>query len=359
MTAFKVRRLRGGTAVESHQPPRPRITLDDAPPPSAHRPHPECTALIEARGALLHWDVLDRHAHPAAEIHDEDLAADWLWEIYGPDAATAILNGASDIDTDWESPALDAARRLAHLRWAEAWWPSSHAAAIPALDIGLLRAEAAWRTAGVEHLLDDEEAVERALAEADAAAAEALDPVLSGELTAALETLAEDYGVALRREPAQLRPEDWALAASGSPAVDFALASGGAPVDWEHVPQGLVDAAAGATWTLTQREGGLIIAVTVPAAPEARDLRLAARIGGIDMQLALDPESGQFTGEAAAPQGFLMLPALQRRLHVFAPDFSLGDAWNDPRRSLHRAAIIEYARERRTAPDASLAERTA
>ncbi|MDA1362848.1 hypothetical protein O1R50_24740 [Glycomyces luteolus] len=359
MTAFQVRRVRGMTLVESRRP-RPHLAPEVAQQLPPHRPHPECTALTEARGALLYWDVLDRSPHPDAEIHDEALAADWLWEIYGPDAADAILHASDSIATEWESPVLDAARRLAHLRWAEAWWPSSHAAAIPALDTGLLRAEAAWRTAAVEHLLDDEEAVERALAEADATAAEALDPALgASELTAALEDLAEDYGVALRREPVHLRQEDWALAAGGDRAVDFALASGGAPVDWTQVPQGLVDAAAGAAWTLTQREGGLTITVTVPAAPEARDLHLTARIGGVELPLILDPETRSYSGETEAPQALLLLPADRRVLHVFAPDFSVGDERNDPRRSPHRAEIIEFARERLTDPAASLAERAA
>jgi hypothetical protein len=344
MTEFAVGRVRAVVIVGTWR----------TNPPGVVRPHPERTALLEARGALLYWDVLDRRAHPAAEIHDSDLAADWLWELYGPDAAGAILNGGNTITTEWDSPVLDAARRLAHLRWAEAWWPSSHAAAIPALDTGLLRTEAAWRTAAVEHLLDDDEAVERALADADMTAAEAHGAT---ELTAAVAAIAEDYGVDLRREPVQLRREDWALAAGGTPAVDFALASGGGPVAWERVPQGMVDAAAGATWTLTQREGGLAVHVTVPAAPEARDLRLAAAIGSVDVPLRLDPATGNFTGEAEAPQAFLMLPAAQRNLWVYSPDFvsELVNVDEAP----HRAALIEYARERLTDPDASLAERAA
>jgi hypothetical protein len=327
-------------------------------PANTERPHPERAALVEARGALLYWDVLGRNAHPAAEIHDRALAADWLWEIYGPETADTILNGTGRIETAGASPVLDAARRLAHLRWAEAWWPSSHAASVPALDTGLLRAEAAWRTAAIEHLLDDDEAVERALAEADLASVEALanDPERES-LTAALEDLAEDYGVELRREPAQLSREDWALAASGGHPVDFALASGGALVDWAQVPQGLVDAAAGATWALTQREGGLAITVTVPAAPEARELSLTALIGTVEIPLRLDPDTGNFTGEAEAPQTFLLLPANERELWVHSPDFAQGPT--EPAEAPHRAALIEYARGRLTDPDASLAERAA
>lgn len=348
MTAFPVGRVRAVVIVGA------------APPHQLNRPHPERTALVEARGALLYWDVLDSRAHPAAEIHDPGLAADWLWEIYGHDAATGILTDADAIATEWDSPVLDAARRLAHLRWAEAWWPSSHAAGLPALDRGLLRAEAAWRTAAVEHLLDDDEAVERALADTDPAPLDTLDPAHGGgELAAALTALAEDYGIELRREPVQLRREDWALAAGGDHPVDIALASGGAPVDWAHVPQGLVDAAAGATWILRRRPAGLAVTVAVPAAPEAADLPLTARIADIDVPLRLDPETGHFRGEAEAPQALLLLPADQRTLHVFAPDFTTGDDPPDPAGAPHRAALIEYARSRLGDPGASLAERTA
>ncbi|MFG3343137.1 hypothetical protein [Glycomyces sp. NPDC048151] len=352
MTAFEVGRVRAVIIVANHP----------VHPQGVERPHPERTALVEARGALLYWDVLDRNAHPSAEIHNEQLAADWLWEIYGPEAADAILDASGPIDTDWDAPVLDAARRLAYLRWAEAWWPSSHAAGVPALDTGLLRAEAAWRTAGIEHLLDDEEAVERALRETDMTAVEAAadhPDIDAAPLAEALEHLAEDYGVELRRETVRLRREDWALAAGGTAADAPVLASGGAPVDWAMVPQGLVDAADGASWELHQGPGGLRVTVTVPAAPETRDFRLTAQIGGVEIDLRLDPGTGTFTGEAEAPQAFLLLPADRRVLHVFSPDFTTGDVTNDPRLAPHRAAIIEFARERLDDPEASLAERAA
>lgn len=364
MTEFIARRVRSVIIVESTRPrPNlPRALPLHRPPLAVHRPHAERVALIEAHGALLYWDVLGKEAHPDAEIHDRELAADWLWEIYGPDAANALLSGTNTIATEWESPVLDAARRLAHLRWAEAWWPTSYAAGVPPLDTRLLRAEAAWRTAGVEHLLDDDEAVERALAEADATSMDALadhQELGAAALATTLRELAEDYGVELQHEPARLRAEDFALAAGGSRPEDLVIASGGAPIDWEMVPQGLVDAAAEATWTLSQRAGGLTLAVTVPAAPGAGDLRLTARIGTVEMPLRRDLDTGNFSGEAAAPHAFLLLPADRRILHVFSPDFAIGDAWNDPRTTPHRPAIIEFARERLTTPDTSLAERVA
>jgi hypothetical protein len=328
------------------------------------RPHPERAAIIEARGAILLWDELDRRPHPAAEIHDPASAADWLWDLYGHEAAAAILDGATSIEVDGESPVLDAARSLAHLRWAEAWWPSSHAAAVPALSIGLLRAEAAWRTSAVEHLLDDEEAVERALAAVDSAPVAALadDPVLGAEareLTTDLASLAEDYGVERTDAPLASRPEDWTLAAGGSRTDDLVLARGSTPVAWAVVPQGLVDSAAEATWALTRRDGAQLLTVTVPAAPDAYGTALTASIGSTDIELRLDPAIGTYTGEAEAPQGFVMLPAAERMPRVFAPNFSTGRIEADPDAAARREAIIAFARERLTAPDASLAERAA
>lgn len=327
-------------------------------------PHPEQTALVEARGALLLWDALDRRAHPAAEIHDLDLAADWLWEVYGPEASNAILAGADRVAAEGDSAVLAAARALAHLHWAEAWWPSSHEAAVPALPLGLLRAEAAQRTAGIEHLLDDEEAIERALADVDpteVAAFEA-DPVLGSEvraLAAGIAELAEDCGVALRAEPARFAPQDWALAAGEQRPDDLEVANGSAPVDWAFVPQGLVDASGEATWTLAHRSGVSMLTVAVPGAPDARDTALVAAIGTATIDLQRDEQTGMFTGEVETPQGFLMLPAADRVLRVHAPAFATASAATDPDAAARRTAIIEFARERLTAPDATLTERAA
>jgi hypothetical protein len=328
------------------------------------RPHPERAAIVEGRGALLLWDALDPRPHPAAEIHDPGLAADWLWDVYGREAADAVLDGADAVTVDAASPVLDAARALAHLRWAEAWWPSSHAAAVPALSIGLLHTEAAWRTAALEHLLDDDEAVERALADVDLDPLSALedDPLLGAEareLAANLARLAEDYGVALRRAPLPASPEDFALAAGNRDDDGLVLTRGSAPVDWSLVPQGLVDGAGEAEWALKQRDGAPVLAVAVPAAPNPRGGALTARIGTADVELRLDPSSGTYTGETAAPQGFLMLRAEHRTLSVVAPGFSTGRAPTDPDAAARRAALIVFARERLAAPDACLAERAA
>jgi hypothetical protein len=313
-------------------------------------PHPERTALLEARGAWLFWDVLDQQPHPAAEIFDVRAAADWLWEMYGPDAAAAVLEDAAQVETAWASPVLDAARDLAHLRWAEAWWPASYAAGIPALPGGLLRAEIAWRASGTEHLLDDEEAVERALSAVDLGALEAFEG--AGALRSNLADLAEDHGAELVRRVAP-HPEDYALAAGGDHVEGRTLASGSTPVDWGRVRQGRVDAAAEAHWQLVQRSGDLVVVVEVPAAPGTDRGPLGARIGGAALDLRHDPSTTMYTGETDAPQGFLMLRAAERRVEVHEPGFS--EAVPVER----HAAIIAYARSRLTAPDATITERAA
>jgi hypothetical protein len=108
-----------------------------------------------------------------------------------------------------------------------------------------------------------------------------------------------------------------------------------------------------------QRGAVSVLAVAVPAAPEARDAELTAAIGTAAVELHRDEPSGMFTGETEAPQGFLMLPAADRVLRVHAPAFATGSAATDLDAGARRAAIVEFARGRRTAPDACLAERAA
>ncbi|RKN45888.1 hypothetical protein [Streptomyces hoynatensis] len=217
-------------------------------------PHPEQAALVEARGALLAWDVLaaEEAGLPVAEIHDPHAAADWLWEIYGPGGADAILGageGTSRVTAEGPAPAesgvLDAARRLGHLSWAAAWWPASAVAGVPALAPALLAAEQALAATAVEHLLD---------------APGALGPPL-----------------ARRREPqdaAGLR-DPGAPGAAGDPG-------GNEPPDGaagDPLALGLSDAAA--------------------EDPVARLLRRAAPAAGVLAALAGDPELGAAARETA------------------------------------------------------------
>jgi len=306
-------------------------------------PHPERTALLEGRGATLHWDVLTG-GPPATEVHDDRRAADWLWEIDGDSGA----------------------RTLAYLGWARAWWPASTVAGVPALDPALLAAELAVATAAVEHLLDDEHAVERALAAAVGAvhplAALAADPELgsaAAELAAQLAELADDHGIMLPDPvPASPSRSGFALAAGGMAEGDVVVLRGSSAVDWALVPQGTVDAAADATWTVVRRGGESVLEVSVPMAPAATGIPLAARFGPVELSLG-ERADGAVTGHAPVPASVLLLPAAQRVLTVYAPGFATPEAPADPDAAARRAALVAMARDRLTAPDATLTERAA
>jgi hypothetical protein len=318
-------------------------------------PHPERTALLEARGALLAWDVLADDLAPSARVHDPDLAADWLWEVYGA-AAASILGGADEVtvpaDGDWR--VRDAGRVVAHLGWAEAWWPASPTAGVPALDPALLRAEVAVATGAVEHLLDDEDATERALAAIGPFTA---DPAVDA-LAARLVALAEDYGVVLAEAVVPSR-STFALAAGGGDRSDgVTVLSGADAVDWALVPQGVVDAAADAQWSVVRRQGSTFLEVVVSPGPRA-GTPLAARFGQVDVALDDTDGLGRVTGRTPVPPTVLLLPPAQRVLTVYAPDFADPATTPDPDVTTRRVAIVAYARSRVGSPTATLTERLA
>jgi hypothetical protein len=314
-------------------------------------PHPERTALLEARGALLAWDVLVDDPVPSARVHDPAPAADWLWEFYG----TSDFTGDEVVvpaDGDWR--VRDAGRVVAHLRWADAWWPASATAGVPALDPALLRAELAVATAEVEHLLDDEDATERALAEVGPFTA---DPAVDA-LATRLAALAEDYGVALAEATVPSR-STFALAAGGGEQGDgVTVLSGADGVDWALVPQGVVDAAADAEWSVVRRQGSTFLEVAVSPGPRG-GARLAARFGRVEVELDDIDGLGRITGRTAVPPTVLLLPPAQRVLTVYAPDFAVPAPATDPDGPARRAAIVAYARTRADSPTATLTERLA
>jgi len=235
---------------------------------------------------------------------------------------------------------------------------SSVVTAGPPLDPALLAAELAVATAAVDHLLDDEDAVERAVAAASAAvhplAALADDPELGPravELSAQLADLADDHGITLP-VPAPTSQAGFALAAGGGtePEVsDVIVQRGSAPVDWALVPQGTVDATADATWSLVRRGGELVLAVSVPTITTTP---LTARFGPVEVPIA------DGTGTVPVPSTVLLLPATQRKLTVYAPGFAAEET-ADPDAPGRRAALVAMARARLTAPDATLTERAA
>ncbi|MGM1058342.1 hypothetical protein [Saccharothrix sp. Mg75] len=311
---------------------------------------PERTALVEAAGALLAWDVL-ADGPPAARVDDPGRAADWLWEVYG-DAAGAVLAGADEVDVpadgDWR--VRDACRVLAQLEWARAWWPASLPAGVPPLDPVLLAAERAVATSAVEHLLDDPDATARAVAEV---VGEVPDPVLAARVAA----LAEDFGVV--PEPAPTR-SSYALAAGGTGyRGGVTVLSGLSAVDWMLVPAGAVDAAAPAEWAVVRRQGGTFLDVSVLAAPTGGPgSRLAARFDLFDVPLDATDDLGRVTGSSPVPSTALLLPPERRVLTVYAPDFAQ-PAPPAPDAGERRAAILAYARSRLGSPTATLTERAA
>jgi len=313
--------------------------------------HPERTALLEARGALLAWDVLADDPVPSARVHDPERAADWLWEVYGTADVLAATEITVPTEGDWR--VREAGRVVAHLRWAEAWWPASPTAGIPALDTGLLRAELAVATGDVEHLLDDEDATERALAAIGPFTA---DPAVDA-LAARLAALAEDYGVELAEAAVPSR-STFALAAGGDDRTDgVTVLSGASGVDWALVPQGSVDAAADARWSVVRRQGSTFLEVAVSPGP--RDgARLAARFGAVDVPLDDSDGLGRLTGSTAVPPTVLLLPPAQRVLTVYAPGFA-DPTPPDPDAPARRAAIVAYARSRVGSAAATLTERLA
>ncbi|GLZ37798.1 hypothetical protein [Actinokineospora sp. NBRC 105648] len=318
--------------------------------------HPEHTAVLEARGALLAWDVLV-DSGPAARIHDLALAAEWLWEVYGPEAAAGILGGATEVEPsadDWVG------RVAAYLSWAEAWWPASAVAGVPALDPAVLSAERAVALAEVEHVLDDPDAVARALSSLSSlSSSESADPAVLALMVTVAE-LAEDYGVVLPEAVAP-RQSQFALAAGiGARGDGVIVLSGSNAVDWALVPAGVVDAGALAEWTVARRQGGTFLDVAVVPAPGLSTWpRLSARLGQFDVPLDGTDDLGRFVGSASVPPTVLLLPPARRVLTVYAPDFADPLVSSDPDTPARRAAIIAHAQARVGAATSTLTERLA
>lgn len=311
---------------------------------------PEVTAVLEAAGAVLAWDVHAGDAVPAARVHDPARAAEWLWEIYGS-AAEDILGGAQDVSVpengDWA--VRDACRTVAQLDWARAWWPASASAGVPALDPVVLLAERAIALSCVEHLLDDPDAVERALTSVTLPA----DPDLADRVAA----LAEDYGIELSPTPAPAR-SGYALAAGGGLAgIGTIVLTGSSTVDWTLVPAGSVDAAAPAAWAVVRRAGATVVEVSVAPGPRPAG-PLAARFGDVDVTLDEVDGLGHVTGSAPVPASVLLLPPDRRAVIVYAPGFAAPVA-PEPGTDARQAAVIAYARSRIGSPSATFTERTA
>lgn len=331
--------------------------------------HPELAGVVEARGGLLLCDELSDGRYPAAILHDPDRAADWLWDVYGHSAASAVLSGETVIEADGDSPVLAAVCELAHLNWARAWWPVSAIAGVPRLPSALLRAETAVATAAVEHLLDDEDAIARALSDVD------LDGLRGRPATAPLPEeiallaervteLAEDHGVTFAAPDGHREETGWTLAAGGEPAAaKVVLRSGSSGISWALLRPDQLDAAATVEWAVVRDHGRTLLSVSVPAVPGPwRDPGpLRARLG--DAEVALHRPSGAtaYTGSGQVPMSVLRLPDRRRGLVVYSPDLIAPDMVDIPEPGVLRrqAALIARSRARLAAAGSTLTERVA
>ncbi|MGO1921188.1 MAG: hypothetical protein ACTH07_07430 [Microbacterium sp.] len=337
------------------------------------------TALIEARGAMLSWDVASGQRFPDAEIHSPLEASAWLAEIYGEEIAAAVrAAAATSLPVPGSAELVDAAHRLAWLMWASDWWPAG--VYTPALNGPILAAETAVAAHAVEHLLDDEDAVERTLHQAvDAPSALAAVPLrLRADAAALLDVLtglADDHGIALSAATVSTSSADWALAAGarGQIREGIEIGHGLAPVRWADVPAQTVAADSDARWSLRHIDGVPHLHVSVAAVPVAAvpsteapgteapgaEAELWARFGpeSLDLDIPLQGDSVGFTGNMQVAASIALLPLEERTLWIRDPLLAAvpGPAESED----DRDAVRAQASIRLDDPDASLAERAA
>lgn len=322
------------------------------------------TALVEARGALLRWDAASDARYPDAEIDDPIEASTWLAQVYGERIAAAVrAEDEISLLLPDDAELVEETHRLAWLTWARDWWPAG--VYTPALSAPILAAETALAAHVLEHLLDDEDAVERALEDATDApvALAALHPAFHADaavLLDAIAALADDYGVELSPALPSAQAEEWALAA-GSRSRDedgIEIGHGTAPVRWADVPAQTVAADSDAHWSLRHVDGVAHLHVSVAAVPGAH-AELRARFGpeDLDIDVPLSGDGTSFTGSAQVAASVALLPLEERTLWVRDPVLAAlpGPAESEEDRDLVR----ERAVARLDLPDASLAERVA
>lgn len=342
-----------------------RTAAAPAAAPAAFR-----TALIEARGALLEWSVASGERFPDADIHSPIEASAWLSQIYGDDIAAAVRDGDdAELPLPEDAELVDAARRLAELTWARDWWPAG--VYTPALSAPILAAETAVAAHTVAHLLDDEDAVERAVLDAiDAPSAlAAVHPSLRADaatLIDALTDLADDHGVDLSPALLSTEADEWALAAGAharpGDGAGAEISQGTAPVRWADVPAQTVAADSDAQWALQHIDGVPHLQVSVAAVPGPDapvTAQLWARFGpeALDIDIPLTRDGSAFTGAAPVPASVALLPPEERTLWVRDPRLAAVPSPAEP--ETDRDRVREFAVERLDDPQASLAERAA
>ncbi|MEU9127005.1 hypothetical protein AB0D08_02620 [Kitasatospora sp. NPDC048540] len=124
-------------------------TTPEIPEPATTRPV-FAQAGLDVAGAVLTWPAPGDPGPPTALVHDGARAQQWLWALYGPQAAAAVAacadgrSGPVTVPAGPADPRLSAdATRLALGLWAARWWPASDRDGIPAPPADLLGLELA------------------------------------------------------------------------------------------------------------------------------------------------------------------------------------------------------------------------
>lgn len=309
---------------------------------------PELSALLEADGATLIWDLTTENALPTAIVWDPRRAGAWAWQVYGP-GATDALAGTESSFAATPGPVLAAARTAARCGWARAWWPASRLAELPPLDPRLLDLEKAAALVELEHLLDDPEGVDDRLGAALSDTAGMDDATGDvGALLARGRELGADRGLRVA-EPATPagRRSDFALAAGDATGAPGAVATGTAPLDLSRLAPGTVDAASPARWSVHREAGQTVLEVTVERAPRhpadtVEPAPLEAGFAGVTLRLT--PADGRFAGRIVVPARFLLSRPEQRVLEVASPGY--GPGWQADADALLAHARASLARAR-------------
>lgn len=134
------------TALRLHHPEPGLLALAPEGAPLVTDAFPALdTLVLEVTGGHLTWSLLADQRLPAAVLDDPDAAQDWLWAVYGEQAALAVAdNHPQSLPATPALPDLTTTlRRLAYAHWAARWWPASTLDAIPTLSPHLLAEEIA------------------------------------------------------------------------------------------------------------------------------------------------------------------------------------------------------------------------
>ncbi|MFJ2836023.1 hypothetical protein ACIO52_11750 [Nocardia sp. NPDC087230] len=359
MTTIRVQRAAGTvTLIPQDAPTTPPTVLDDTPTLDA--------LVLDVVGGHLSWSLLAGQPLPAAVLDDPDAAQDWLWAVYGEEAALTVADGQRRTLTAAPlRPDLTAAlRRLAYAHWATRWWPASTVEGIPALDPVLLAADVEELTEACDMALDVEVptsldrlagfGVSDRTSAANSVAAE--DPSRGGGGPSGSADSTGQEWPGLRAEqsdtgPGSTRADDYALAAGGAGETGgLVFARGSGECDWRRCPPGLLDAGGGAvSWQVLRTDGVSTVQVSVVAAPGCprevpAHLRPHARItAGTEVaEVALRRRGDAWVG--TAPVGEFL--GRELTVDVFVP--GVGPAGPQPDEAPARGLIRDFARQRLT-----------